>query len=352
MKDLDNRSREKLSDLLNRIPVLIVETLKSAPPANRWNPDFIVETRVSGKPHHLICEVKASGQPRFVSTAILQLRDYVCDSPVSATPILIAPYLSPAARQLCREKSVGYLDMEGNCWIAFDGISIDHQVTDKPATERRELKFLFKPKSARIMHTMLQRPEHAWRVVELSEAAGVSLGQVSNVRKALLDREWADATNEGVQLSDPTALLDAWVEVYEPPVAARKTFYTTLHGHALQEAARNALSDRSSGSAVFSSFSAAQWLAPYARINTSFFYADNEGLEKLINALKLVPASKGENVVINVTQDEGLLLDTIEPAPGILCTSPVQTYLDLSVAGERGKEAAEHLREEKLIWPL
>ncbi len=33
-----------------------------------------------------------------------------------------------------------------------------------------------------------------------------------------------------------------------------------------------------------------------------------------------------------------------------LCTSPVQTFLDLSAAGERGKEAAEHLRSKLLRW--
>ena len=103
---------------------------------------------------------------------------------------------------------------------------------------------------------------------------------------------------------------------------------------------------------LFSSFSAAQWLAPYARVSTNYFYADSEGLEKLVNALQLVPASKGENVVITIPKDDGLLLDTVELAPGVICTSPVQTYLDLSVAGERGKEAAEYLRQEKLTWPL
>jgi len=56
-------------------------------------------------------------------------------------------------------------------------------------------------------------------------------------------------------------------------------------------------------------------------------------------------------VVITVPRDEGLLLDTVEAAPGVLCTSPVQTYLDLTVAGERAKEAAEYLRQEKLTWP-
>ena len=42
--------------------------------------------------------------------------------------------------------------------------------------------------------------------------------------------------------------------------------------------------------------------------------------------------------------------DAIEPAPGSVCTGPVQTYLDLAAAGERGREAADHLRQEKLAW--
>lgn len=50
-------------------------------------------------------------------------------------------------------------------------------------------------------------------------------------------------------------------------------------------------------------------------------------------------------------EDEGLFRDAVEPAPHVRCTSPVQTYLDLYVAGERGREAADHLRKEKLKWP-
>ena len=350
MKELEIHSRDALRSLLSKVPILEIKSLKSMPPSKGWTPDFIIEINASGKSRPLVCEVKANGQPRFINAAILQLRDYVSEQRPEATPIVVAPYLSPVARQLCREKGVGYLDLEGNAWISFDGVFIDHQVADKPLSEHRELKSFFKPKSAQIIRTMLRDPGRAWRVVELCEAAGVSLGQVSNVRTALLNREWARATNDGVCLSDPQALLDAWAEAYEPPSGERKGFYTTLHGSALENAARIAIGERSGGHALFSSFSAAQWLAPYARISTNYFYADIEGLERLVKALQLVPASKGENVVITLPNDEGLLLDTVEPAPGALCTSPVQTYLDLSVAGERGEEAAEYLRQEKLTW--
>ncbi|HMM73554.1 MAG TPA: hypothetical protein PKC22_15270 [Rhodocyclaceae bacterium] len=87
------------------------------------------------------------------------------------------------------------------------------------------------------------------------------------------------------------------------------------------------------------------------RAPTHYFFADTEGLRKLQEALKLAPALKGENVIVLVPKDEGLLADTVEPAPGAVCTNPVQTYLDLSIAGERGAEAADHLRQEKLSWP-
>ena len=53
---------------------------------------------------------------------------------------------------------------------------------------------------------------------------------------------------------------------------------------------------------------------------------------------------------MTVPKDIRLFRDTIEPAPGAVCTSAVQTYLDLWAAGERGQEAAEHLRQERLSW--
>jgi hypothetical protein len=351
MKSLAISSKEALQDLLSKVPIIEIKSFKTSLPAKTWAPDLIVEIDASGKSHFLACDIKTNGQPRFVTAAILQLRDYVSEWTTEITPIVIAPYLSLAARQACREKGVGYLDLEGNAWLSFDGVFIDHQVAEKPPSENRGLKSLFKPKSAQILRTMLREPDHAWRVIELSEAANVSLGQVSNVRTALLDREWGRATRDGFFLCDPQSLLDAWVQAYEAPSGERKKFYTALHGSDLENAARRVIGEKGNGRTVFSSFSAAQWLAPYARVSTNYFYADGEGLEKITTALHLVPVTKGENVVITLPKDEGLLLDVVEAAPDAICTSPVQTYLDLSIAGERAKEAAEYLRQEKLTWP-
>jgi hypothetical protein len=64
--------------------------------------------------------------------------------------------------------------------------------------------------------------------------------------------------------------------------------------------------------------------------------------------------AKGETVIVERPADEGLLADRDEAAPGIWCTGLAQTYLDLHAAGERGAEAAEHLRQTRIapLWQV
>jgi len=352
VKALEVQAAEALRELLEQVPAIQLMNIEQEFHGPDRGVDIVAHIDVSGRRHELVCQVKSSGQPRYVRTALLQLRNYVAHHGQDTTPIFIAPYLSRETQALCREQSVGFLDLEGNVRLQFDGVFIERLVATKPAVERRELKSLFKPKSAQVLRVMLRDPGRAWRVTELAEAADVSLGHVSNVRAGLLDREWAQVSDKGMFLSDPDALLNAWRDTYEPLGGKRVSFYTVLHGSAFEQSARKVLrSDRKAGQAAFASFSAAHWLAPYGRTGTEYFYADETGLEQLRIALKLSSAHKGENVVVTVLKDPGLFRDTVEPAPGAICTSPIQTYLDLAAAGERGREAADHLRHEKLTWP-
>lgn len=352
MKDAEARAGEALRRLLENVPIAQVEGIEvEAVVSGNWGPNLRARLLVDGRRHLLVCEYKSNGQPRYARSALLELKNYVAQRAPQATPIFIAPYISPAVRRMCEENGVSYLDLEGNARIAFGSVFIERLITDKPAAKQRELKSLFSPKSAQVLRSMLREPSRVWRVTELSEISRVSLGHVSNVRTSLIDREWARASDDGLVLSEPDALLDAWRDSYKAPPGERLRFYTPLHGSALVDAARGALRvGCDPGLAAFASFSAAQWLAPYGRTGSHYFFANEEGLRKLQAALKLAPASMGENVIVIVPKDLELLADTVEPAPGAVCTSPVQTYLDLSIAGERGAEAADHLRRVRLSW--
>lgn len=351
MKELQDRAIGSLGELIEQVPGIRVEKIEVEAPSPGRRIDILARINVSDRPQLLVCEVKQNGQPSHVRAGLLQLRNYLAHFGNDAIPVFVAPYLSAEAQALCKENEVGFLDLVGNARLVFEKVFIERSVSNRPPADRRALRSLFKPKSAQVLRVMLRDPERGWRVSDLAEAAGISLGHVSNVRSGLLEREWAQVSDRGVFLSNPDALLDAWRDEYEPPPGRRLGFYTTLHGSAFEDAARQSLNARSDhAKAIFGSFSAAHWLAPYGRTGTQYFYADETGLDGLKERLKLSSSSRGENVMVILPKDDGLFRDAVEPAPGAVCTSAIQTYLDLWVAGERGQEAAEHLRRARLLW--
>lgn len=351
---IDDQAVEVFRRLVMQLPVVGRVAVRSvAPdPVAGIAGHFVFDVVIAGGRQLLIGIVSRRGEPGFVRVGLLELQRLVAHRRGDGVAILIAPYLSPEARALCRDFGAGWLDFEGNVLITFGGVFIERQVATKPAVERRALRSLFRPRSAQVLRVLLRKPEQSWRVAHLAEVAGASLGHVSNVRAGLLEREWAHVTASGFCLSAPDALIDAWRGAYERPTGKRLAFYTPMHGGAFSDAVRNLsfMSGVAGGRIALASFSAAQWHAPYGRTGTHYFHADAAGLERLMGALKLSTSAQGENVVVTVLENDDLFRDMVEPAPGIFTTSPVQTYLDLAASGERGQEAAEHLRREKLSW--
>jgi hypothetical protein len=347
VKEIDKRAADVLQAVLKQIPTLKMKTLKT----QKRGADILIHVDVSGQPHLLVCAVKSSGQPRYIRDAIYQLRSYIAELGEPATPVLIAPFLSSASRDLCTQNGVSFLDFEGNARIVFGTVFIERVCSNRPEPERREFKSLFSPKSAQVLRILLRDPKQVWKVVDLAGAAEVSLGHVSNVRTALLEREWAGIVQEGLQLTAPDALLDAWRSSYTPSVEQELRFYTILHGSSFENSVREMFRSLPQKAKVaLSSFSAAHWIAPFARTGTQYLYAEPEALKYIESKLRLTSSLKGENVVVSLPRDRGVFLDAYEPVPEIHCTSLVQTYLDLSVSGERGAEAAKHLRRTRLIW--
>jgi hypothetical protein len=350
VEGLEARSAAMLRGILDEVPAIGDIEVEIESPVTNSRADIIFHFRLDGRPYALICETKSNGQPRYVREAVHHVKYLSLNYPVRSTPVFIAPYLSEEARTLCLEAGVGFADLEGNTHLVFDTVFIDRKVDSKPPAERRELKSLFKPKSAQVLRRLLREPSRAWKIVDLAEAADVSVGHVSNVRKALIERDWATADADGLRLTGPDALLDQWRENYQAPVGERVFAYTPLHGRALADAVQKA-AGHPNARVMLASFSAAQWLAPYARSGSDHLYVDRAGYAALRQELGIGPVHRGSNLEILVLNDDGLFRDAVEPALGVWVTSPVQTYLDLSAAGERGREAADHLREQGLRWP-
>jgi len=353
---LETKALAKLRELLKPVNFVSLgsQINEPAPAASGWRPALSVNLQASGEPWQLILEVRADGQPRHVRNAALELKDYVRHhAPVAAGaqayPVVVAPFISSASAEICKEAGVGFFDLAGNCHLVFDRVFIEKNVAGNPFHKRRVQRSMFSAKSARILRLLLAEPHRMWRVVQLAEQAQVSLGQVSNLRRRLLDEEWAVIEKDGVRLSKPREVLEAWRKAYRLEPERSQSFYTLLHGEALDNAVRAALAEAGHGrNAVLASYAAGRWLAPFARVASLYLYADEKGEAILREHLKLEPPGQGANVSLMRPKDEGVFLDRIETANGIWCTSPIQTYLDLAVSGERAAEAAEHLFNERI----
>ena len=127
------------------------------------------------------------------------------------------------------------------------------------------------------------------------------MGHASNVRTALLNREWGQLTDDGLCLRAPSDVLDAWKVAYTAPVSERLAFYTTLHGSLLESRVKDFFDlIPNDAQTALGSFSAAEWMAPYGRTNTLFLWSQQKDVEEIRQRFQLSPSSKGENVVVGI----------------------------------------------------
>ena len=359
-KRVDDMAVDAVRALLQYVPnIQIIGVRHEQHLASGYQLDARIDLGHDGIRYALLMEIASNGAPRFARSAIYQLESYIAhlhrseDQDVTRQfiPMLVSPYLSPESRSICLDHNVAYLDLYGNAHIAFGNVYIERSVPDRPKSEARAQRSLFTPKAGAILRVLLRDPARAWRVTDLAEAANASLGHVSNVRKALLDREWVEIRDDGFVLAQPGALLKSWRDDYRHPSGHHISGYTVLHGDQLH----NRLSGRlnpgpQTPRAICASNSAAQWLAPYVRGGTHSFYADEPGARMLQETLQMTNAAQGANVNLRIPKDETLFEDAVEPAPGIFCTNPVVTYLDLWNRNDRDREAANHIAAKCFPW--
>ena len=307
----------------------------------------------------LIIEVISRAEPRQVRNRAYKLKSCIADLVQSGQikqnhqyiPMVVSDYLSPESRRICFEHKLAYLDLQGNASLVFDNVYIEKSTATKPKAETRTLKSLFSPKAGAILRVLLNDPGNTWRMANLATEARASLGHVSNVRKILLDREWIEIRKEGIVLIQPDSLLNSWRENYRQPSGEILKGYTTLHGDQLINQLTGTLGiEQESPLAILSSNSAAQWLAPYLRDFTQTFYADKFGADILEKKLDLKRTESGANVIIHILKDDCYFDGAIQPKPGIYCTAPILTYLDLWNGNDRSREAADFMAGKYFPW--
>lgn len=350
-RDLEARFQGALRALIARVPFLTLGSLKRDVPLGTGGvgrPDWLAELRSGEQSWTVVVKRKRNGQPREVRSAVLELKDYLSLLPPDrpACGLVLAPFISEESARICAEAGIGYADLAGNARLSFDRIFIEVRSPDKPGVVKREARSIFSPKAARVLRVLLQGPLRAWKVKELAEAAGVSLGHVSAVRQKLLAREWAVETEDGIAISKPDALLDSWVEADDWSKRTEVREYSLLQ-NIPPEAASKVVKLLKGKKHAFTQWFGAFLRQPYTLPVVTTLYVedfpDEEILKKELGARRV---DDGGRLRLVRPADDGVF-QCLQEIQGRKVVCDVQLYLDVISAGLRGDEAAGELRKAK-----
>jgi len=341
-KDVLSQGILLLQTDLAGVPVLQNAMMEKRPSSGSpYTADAIVS--IPEFDYQFVLEAKSSGQPRYAREAVNRLLLLQNKNP-EKYGILVAPFISVKAAKICEEANIGYLDLSGNCRLAFKSIFIEKIGQPNKYIAKRDLVSLYSPKSERILRVLLTYPYQPWRTIELAQKANVSIGLISYVKKQLEDREWIQIRENGFSLNQPEALLEEWSNNYSYKRNAITDCYTLLSPIDFEKTVKNFSSDNLDITYGFTGFSAANYYAPMVRNQRSMIYLSDVN-DFVIQQLNLKPVTSGANVSLLKPYDDGIFWNSQE-VNGILAVSPIQTYLDLKNYRGRGEEAAEAIYKE------
>lgn len=293
----------------------------------------------------IVVEAKQSIDPRDVPLVLEQVRSFA-----DARPLVVAPFLSPLARDRLISAGAGYADATGNVRLTLDSpaVFIDSLgARSNPWPDERPLRSLKGPTSGRIVRALCDfKPPYGIR--ELADLAGASPASVSRVvdvleREALMTRQPRGA----IERIDWPELLRRWSDDYSFTESNRTKMFLEPRGFQsfLDKFAQSKL-----GYAVTGSIAAAQFVrAAPARLAVAYV----SRLDKAADALRLDAVEAGANVILAEPFDSVVFERTSEFG-GIIIAAPSQVAADLLSSPGRGPAEAQELitwmRQNENAW--
>jgi hypothetical protein len=340
-KDLEKSAKAALLACLSKIPFLKIVEVQDAYCETGVQADLAVKIELPDRVMQLIAEVKGSGQPRLTREAVNQMLRYKGKVP-DVYFIFIAPYISPKAAEICLSEGIGYFDLSGNCLLSFDKIFIQKEGYPNQFRKRRDLKSLYSSKAERILRVLLSNPGKDWKIKELADESGVSLGQASNVKKILQDRELLSGKRGGFSLEQPVSILQEWAANYDYRKNRIQEFYSLMSVMDIEKVFA-AYCNKNKIQYALTGFSGAVRITPAVRYTKAMVYASDIA-EAAFSDLSLKAVKSGGNLLLFTPYDDGVFYGSSR-VDDIQVVSKIQLYLDLQGFRGRGEEAAAMLFE-------
>ena len=304
-----------LKELLGRVPV--VEDIQIADESEHGF-TVILQERGSGS-----FEIHVTCLKRAVPSSV---KEVVSQSNGQLYCIIMAPYISDASAKICETYGVGYCDLSGNCLIQMDSIYISNKGNPNRYPVENHAKTIFKSSAkttSLILRELMKDVSKRWKIKELAEKVGCSIGMVSRVKTYLCEQSWAVMDSSGLHITDAESLMKEWSRAYEIPEAI--SCYTI----------------RNNGvSLCLTGFSGGVRYAPVVRYTKAHVWVDRKDITDFLNLTECKKVDSGANVTVYIADSDEVFVDCREINQSRVA-SPVQVYLDCMQLKGRGEEMAE-----------
>jgi hypothetical protein len=328
--------------LRERIPSAwsVEATNQEATGAGRGRPDGTIVINGQSVFATLAVEAKRSLGPRDVAGLFGSVGRTLRALSPNIPILVVAPWLSPRTRELLAAEGINYLDLTGNALVRLENPAffIQSQGADRdPSPTPRGKARVRGPKAARLIRTLVDvRPPYGVR--DLAEAAGLAPGYVSRLLDALDDDALIERTKRGqVESVDIAGLLRRWAENYELFRSNDARPYLAARG--AEDALGRFPELATVRTAVTGSFAAVR-LSPVAAPALLTVYCDDSSA--VANALDLIPADQGANVVLLRPFDPIVWERTAEEY-GVRYVAPSQATVDCLTGNGRMPAEGEAL---------
>lgn len=275
------------------------------------------------------------------------------ESAASDKYLLVAANQATAgARDILQRHGIGVIVGDGNAHLELPGLllHIETRRCSSGATQpQRAVRF--SGKAGLVAQAMLLAPDRAWQIHHLAAKANVSDGLVHRVLTRMEVEGLVTTDGAGParvrRLINPTALLDLWAEENVDRSVVRTMTYRLARTP--EELVRQVVERLGKAQIPYglTGAAAAMTLAPFVTSVPTVEAWIDAGLSasEVAEVLDAEVVDTGANVVLSQTPGEEPLAFRQEHKGAWLVNS-MRLYYDLQQSPRRGREQADHLRQE------
>jgi hypothetical protein len=184
----------------------------------------------------------------------------------------------------------------------------------------------------------------------MAEEVGVDPGNAHRILASLLETGMVERDEDEYVVTDPGSLLEAWAESHRWP---RERIRLPISGE-LGSTIRDLVEVLEGAVVISGEFAAERW-TPYLPAQSALLHCfgrrawERLGQQDAERPTYSPPGHLPSGQLLVTLADEGVAQFS-EFIDGFPLVHPVQVYVDLFRARGRGREAAEHLRHERLPY--